>query len=156
APLSATTLHDTETPADPLETPPVIPGYEVLEPLGCGGMGLVWKARQLRPPRTVALKVLRGGLPGDTCAPQRFRAQAEALARLQHRGIVQIYEVGEWQATGAGPAVPYFSLEFCAGGSLASRLGGAPLPPDEAAAVVEAVARAVHYAHRHGIVHRDL
>jgi serine/threonine protein kinase len=154
-PLLPTTSADA-APVDPLEVPPDIPGYEVLEPLGCGGMGLVWKARQLRPARTVALKVLRAGLPGDACATQRFRAEAEALARLQHPGIVQVYEVGECQAGGAGPAVPYFSLEFCAGGSLAARLAGAPLPPGEAAALVEAVARAVHHAHRHGIVHRDL
>jgi tetratricopeptide (TPR) repeat protein len=155
-PLSLTTLHVEETPTDPLESPPVISGFEIMELLGCGGMGVVWKARQLRPARTVALKVLRAGLPGDTCASQRFRAEAEALARLQHPGIVQIYEVGEWHAGGAGPIVPYFSLEFCAGGSLAGRLAGAPLPPNEAAALVVAVARAVHHAHRHGIVHRDL
>jgi tetratricopeptide (TPR) repeat protein len=155
-PLSPAQPNGTPPPADPLEAPPVISGYEILEPLGCGGMGVVWKARQLRPGRTVALKVLRAGLPGDVSASQRFRGEAEALARLQHPGIVQVYEVGEWQAGGAGPALPYFSLEFCAGGSLAARLAGAPLPPDEAAALVEAVARAVHHAHRHGIVHRDL
>src|SRR5262249_41498549 len=100
--------------------------------------------------RTVALKVLRAGLPADADARCRFRAEAEALARLQHPGIVQVYEVGEQNGR------PYFSLEFCAGGSLATKLAGAPLPPGEAAALVEAVARAVGAAHRAGIVHRDL
>jgi eukaryotic-like serine/threonine-protein kinase len=137
-------------PAEPPDAPPAPPGYEIRGELGRGGMGVVWKARQLRPSRDVALKVLRAGLPSDLEARRRFRAEAEALARLQHPGIVQVYEVGEHEGR------PFFSLEFCAGGSLANKLAGGPLPPAEAAALVEAVARAVGVAHRAGIVHRDL
>jgi tetratricopeptide (TPR) repeat protein len=150
-PLSAPRpADDTPAPDGPLDAPPVVPGYEVLGELGRGGMGVVFEARQLRPSRTVALKLLRAGLPADADARRRFRAEAEALARLQHPGIVQVHEVGELDGR------PYFSLEFCAGGSLARRLAGAPLPPGEAAALVEAVARAVGAAHRADIVHRDL
>jgi hypothetical protein len=127
-----------------------VPGYEVLGELGRGGMGVVYKARQVRLGRLVALKmVLAGGHAGpDELA--RFRTEAEAVARLNHPGIVQIYEVGEHQG------LPYFSLEFCPGGSLAQKLGGTPLPARQAAELVEALARAVEAAHRAGVVHRDL
>src|SRR5258708_33231748 len=81
---------------------------------------------------------------------QRFRAEAEAVARLQHPNIVQIYEVGEQGG------LPFFSLEYCAGGSLAQRLDGTPLLAREAAGLVETLARAVHAAHERQIVHRDL
>jgi eukaryotic-like serine/threonine-protein kinase len=145
-----------DTSTGTVDEPPVIPGYEVLEQLGQGGMGVVWKARQLRPNRIVALKVLRAGLPADADARRRFRSEAEALARLMHPNIVQIFEVGEWRAGSVNAPMPFFSLEFCSGGNLASKLAGAPLPPREAAVLVEAVARAIHHAHRQGIVHRDL
>ena len=121
-----------DTLAGSVDEPLLIPGYEILEQLGQGGMGVVWKARQLRPCRTVALKVLRAGLPADADALRRFRAEAEALARLVHPNVVQIYEVGELRAggvNGANATMPFFSLEFCPGGSLASKLAGAlPLP----------------------------
>src|SRR5207248_9272427 len=79
----------------------------------------------------------------------RFRLEAESIARLQHPAIVQVYDVGVHNGA------PYLSLEFCGGGSLAARLNGTPLPPDEAAELVETLARAVHYAHEQGVVHRD-
>ncbi len=134
--------------AGPQSALPGVPGYEVLGELGRGGMAVVYQARQLRPNRVVALKVLQTGLPAD--ARRRFGAESEALARLQHPGIVQVYEAGEHDGR------PYFSLEFCSGGSLARKLAGAPLEPRQAAALVEAVARAGGAAHRAGIVHRDL
>ena len=130
--------------------PPCVPGYEILGELGRGGMGVVYKARHLELKRIVALKmILAGGHagPGDLA---RFRTEAEAVARLQHPNIVQIYEVGEHDG------LPYFSLELVDGGSLASKLAGTPLPGPEAAALLETLARAMHAAHEHGIVHRDL
>jgi serine/threonine protein kinase/formylglycine-generating enzyme required for sulfatase activity len=127
-----------------------VPGYEILGVLGRGGMGVVYKARQVSLNRFVALKmVLAGGHAGpDELA--RFRAEAEAVACLQHPNIVQVYEVGE--ADGR----PYFSLEYCAGGSLSDRLDGTPWPAERAAALIETLARAVDAAHQAGIVHRDL
>jgi tetratricopeptide (TPR) repeat protein len=129
---------------------PTIPGYEIESELGRGGMGVVYKARQLRPQRIVALKMIRAGAYADAHELARFRAEAEAVARLQHANVVQVYEVGEHQG------LPYFSLEFCTGGSLAERLKGAPLQPPEAARLVEIVARAMQEAHQHHIIHRDL
>jgi serine/threonine protein kinase len=136
------------TGAHPLNALPAVPGYEILGELGRGGMAVVYQARQLRPSRVVALKVLQTGLSAD--ARRRFWAESEALARLQHPGIVQVYEAGEHDGR------PYFSLEFCGGGSLARKLASDPMEPPQAAALVEAVARAVAAAHRAGIVHRDL
>ncbi len=127
-----------------------VPGYEVLSELGRGGMGVVYKARQIKLKRLVALKMI---LAGEHAAPadlERFRAEAQAVARLQHPNIVQIYEVGEHQG------LPFFSLEYVEGGSLADRLAGAPQPPRAAAALVETLARAVQHAHEQGVVHRDL
>jgi WD40 repeat protein len=132
------------------ESWPAIPGYEVLGELGRGGMGVVYKARQLGLGRIVALKMILAGAHARSSDLARFRSEAEAVARLQHANIVQIYEVGEHGG------LPYFSLEFCAGGSLAEHLDGTPLAPRQAAALVEALARAVDHAHQHGIVHRDL
>ncbi len=126
------------------------PGYTIEGELGRGGMGVVYKARQVALNRPVALKMI---LSGEHAGPQeraRFKAEAEAVAKLQHPNIVQIYEVGEHDAR------PFFSLEFVDGGTLAARLAGNPQPATEAAALVEVLARAVHAAHQAGIVHRDL
>jgi serine/threonine protein kinase len=125
-------------------------GFEILEELGRGGMGVVYKAWQHRLSRLVALKVLRGGSLADAMERERFRTEAEAAARLQHSNIIQIYEVGEC----AGQ--PYVALEFVDGGSLAQKFAGAPLPPQHAATLLETLARAMHYAHQRGVVHRDL
>jgi serine/threonine protein kinase len=129
---------------------PVVPGYELLGELGRGGMGVVYKARQLGLQRTVALKMLHIGTQADPKVLARFRAEAAAIARLQHPNIVQIYDVGE--AAGR----PYFVLEFVAGGSLAQHLRGTPLPVRPSAQLVETLARAVHAAHATGVIHRDL
>jgi tRNA A-37 threonylcarbamoyl transferase component Bud32 len=128
---------------------PQVPGYEVEAVLGRGGMGVVYKARHLALKRTVALKMLAAGHPHPV-ERARFRAEAEAVARLQHPNIVQIHEVGE--AAGR----PFFALEYVAGGSLAERLAGQPLPPRDAAALVGALAEAMHLAHSRNLVHRDL
>jgi serine/threonine-protein kinase len=129
---------------------PNVSGYEVLGELGRGGMGVVYLARQEGLNRPVALKMIRAGQfpgPGEL---SRFRAEAEAVARLHHPNIVQVYEVGEQDGC------PYFSLEYVEGGSLARRLAGSPLPARAAARLVETLARAMAYAHERGIVHRDL
>jgi formylglycine-generating enzyme required for sulfatase activity len=130
--------------------PPAIPGYEILGELGRGGSGAVYMARQVRLNRTVALKTVLAGDHAEPADWARFLAEAEAVAALTHPGVIQVYECG----THAGQ--PYFALEFCPGGTLADKLQGAPLPPREAAALLEQLARAVQAAHDKGIVHRDL
>jgi WD40 repeat protein/serine/threonine protein kinase len=134
----------------PGPVPPAIPGYELLEELGCGGMGIVYKARQTVLNRLVALKMVLSGPAITTEHLARFRIEAEALARLQHPNIVQIFEVGEQEGR------PYFSMEYVAGPSLAHQLQGGPQPIRSATQLVEVVARAVHHAHERGIIHRDL
>jgi WD40 repeat protein len=129
---------------------PDVPGYEVLGELGRGGMGVVYRARQKALNRVVALKMILSGAHAGPEERQRFLREAEAVARLQHPNIVQIHEVGE------ADGHPFFSLEFCPGGSLAARLNGTPLPPAQAAPLAEALARAVQAAHDAGVVHRDL
>jgi WD40 repeat protein/predicted Ser/Thr protein kinase len=132
------------------ESWPSLPGYEVLKELGRGGMGVVYLARQKSLDRLVALKVILAGAHADEHELARFRAEAEAVARLQHPHIVQIYEVGE--ANGC----PFLALEYLDGGSLNDKLRGTPLPAHEAAHLVETLARAVQAAHDKGIIHRDL
>jgi WD40 repeat protein len=129
---------------------PFIPGYEVLGELGRGGMGVVYRARQLGLNRIVAVKMILAGSHAGASLLTRFRAEAVTVARLKHPHIVQVYEVGE---TGG---LPYCALEFCDGGSLADRLRDGPLPASEAAQVVEKLAGAMYAAHQAGIVHRDL
>jgi WD40 repeat protein/serine/threonine protein kinase len=129
---------------------PSIPGYEVIEELGRGGMGVVYKARQTSLDRIVALKMILLGPHSGPEGRARFRAEAEALARLRHPNVVQIHEIGE-DAGG-----PFLALEFVEGGSLAQKLATSPLPAATAAALVETLARAVHVAHQQQIVHRDL
>ncbi len=125
-------------------------GYEIVEKLGEGGMGVVWKAKQRGLNRLVALKRIRSVGPASVETLIRFRREAEAVARMQHANIVQIYEIGEQDGE------PYLVLEYVGGGSLAQRLADGPLPPDRAAALVETLARAIHHAHAQGIIHRDL
>src|SRR5262249_44763172 len=129
--------------------------YEVHAEVGRGGMGVVYQARHVRLGRVVALKMLLGGCFADPGQRQRFRAEAEAVAALQPPHIVQLFEVGDYEA-GEGLPCPYFTLEFVAGGSLAQRLAGRPAPPRQAAAWLEPLARAIQYAHQHDIIHRDL
>jgi serine/threonine protein kinase/formylglycine-generating enzyme required for sulfatase activity len=127
-----------------------VPGYDILGVLGRGGMGVVYKARQIGLNRLVALKMVLSGGHASQEEIARFKAEATAVACLQHPNIVQIYDVGEVDGR------PFFSLEYCAGGSLSSRLNGSPWPAEHAAALIETLARAVDAAHHAGIVHRDL
>jgi serine/threonine protein kinase len=145
------TMPEYERPAAAL-TPavPQFPGYEILEEVGRGGMGVVFKARDVRLNRLVALKVLRSGEYAGGEEVSRFRLEAEAVARLQHPNIVGVYEVGEAEGR------PFFAMEYVDGGNLSQRLDGSPLPPDQAARLVAVLAQAMHYAHERGVVHRDL
>jgi len=129
---------------------PLVPGYEVLEELGRGGMGVVYKARQVKLRRVVALKMILSGGHASTAELARFQTEAEAIARLQHPNIVQVHEVGEHDGR------PFFSLEFCPDGSLDRKLDGTPWQPMEAARLVETLSRAMHAAHEKNVVHRDL
>jgi tetratricopeptide (TPR) repeat protein len=124
--------------------------YGILRVLGTGGMGVVFAARQERPRRLVALKMLLAGPHAGRQRLARFRTETEIVARLQHPNIVPIFEVGEHDGR------PYFTMEHVDGGSLAQKLAAAPLPPREAAELVEALARAVQFAHERGFIHRDL
>jgi tetratricopeptide (TPR) repeat protein/tRNA A-37 threonylcarbamoyl transferase component Bud32 len=128
----------------------VVAGYEILCELGRGSMGVVYKARQLGLNRLVALKMVLAGAHAGKSQLARFYIEAEAVAGLQHPNIVQIFEVGQHDE------LPYFSLEFVDGGSLALHLLGKPQPPKEAARLLESLARGMVCAHRQGIIHRDL
>ena len=128
----------------------VVPGYEILGELGHGGMGVVYKARQIKANRVVALKMILARAHASLEEKVRFQIEAEAIARLQHANIVQLHDVGEHDG------LPFFSLEFCDGGSLDRKLKSQTLPAKEAAHLVEMLARAMHYAHLRGVVHRDL
>jgi serine/threonine protein kinase len=131
-------------------TSPDIDGYEIQEELGRGGMGVVYKARQFSLDRLVALKML---LPGDLASAEtlgRFRSEAEALARLHDTHIIPIYEIGMHEG------LPYFTMEYVAGPSLAKVLDGRPQDAIASARLVETLARTIHTVHQHGIIHRDL
>lgn len=124
--------------------------YELLAEIGRGGMGVVYKARQVSLNRVVALKMMLGGQFAAMSATRRFRTEAQAVAKLNHPGIVTVYEVGERDGQS------FFSMGFVDGSNLATRLQSGPLPPQEAARVVQAVADAIQHAHEQGVIHRDL
>jgi tetratricopeptide (TPR) repeat protein len=128
---------------------PDVDGYDVQRRIGRGGMAVVYLARDRRLGRLVALKLISSAQPGAQLVA-RLRTEAQAVARLQHPNIVQIYEIGEHESQ------PYLALEFVNGGSLNEWIAGNPRPANEAARLVETIARAIHAAHRQGIVHRDL
>src|SRR5262245_52146832 len=124
--------------------------YELLEKIGRGGQGLVYRARQKSLNRTVALKVIGLGQLATTEHLKRFRLEAQAAARLDHPCIVPIYEVGEREGS------CYFSMKFIDGGQLDEVARRKPMSPRNAAELIAKLARAVHCAHEHGILHRDI
>lgn len=125
-------------------------GYDLLEEIGHGGMGVVYRARQRALQRVVALKMLLGGQFAGKVALGRFRAEAEMAAQLQHPNIVAIHEIGEHDG------LPYFTMDFIAGRSLAELVRDSPLAAHTAAGYVQTIAGAIHYAHQQGVLHRDL
>jgi serine/threonine protein kinase/Tfp pilus assembly protein PilF len=129
---------------------PNIPGYQITQRLGEGGMGVVYEARQIGLKRRVALKMIRGGAAARPELVNRFRIEAEAVARLRHPNIMQIFDIGEVHG------LPFVSFELLEGGRLADRLSGTPLPGHPAAELVATLALAIEAAHQAGIVHRDL
>jgi serine/threonine-protein kinase len=127
-----------------------VPGYEIVGELGRGGMGVVYKARQVGLNRWVALKMVLAAAHASQHQLNRFLTEAKAVADLQHPNIVQIYE------NGSHDGLPFFSLEFVGGGSLDAKVHRKAQPPREAAHMVETLAQAMQYAHERGVIHRDL
>jgi eukaryotic-like serine/threonine-protein kinase len=141
---------ETDRDRTSLPLPRSLGDYELLEEIARGGMGVVFRARQKSLGRIVALKLVMGGPVASAAALQRFQAEAQTAASLQHPNIVAIHEVGEHE----GQA--YFSMEYIEGRDLSQVLRGGPLPPRQAAGYVKAIAEAIEYAHQRGIRHRDL
>jgi hypothetical protein len=131
------------------KTPPEVPGYEVREEIGRGGMGVVYKALHKKLNRLVALKFVLTGPDGPERHRERFRREAELVAHLRHPNIIQIYDVGE------ADGQVYLALEYADGGNLRDRLSG-PLEPRAAVQMMEPLARALQHAHRRGVIHRDV
>jgi WD40 repeat protein/predicted Ser/Thr protein kinase len=146
----AATLPASEAPQRIGPRLPRIAGYEVLGLLGRGGMGVVYKARHQDLKRVVALKMISSGAHAGPVEAERFRVEAESVARLQHANIVQIHEVGRFRGK------PFISLEYVEGGTLGERLADEVMPARKAAELVATLAEAMQYAHARGIVHRDL
>ncbi len=140
--------HDSSSGS--LELPSRLGDYLLLEELGRGGMGVVFRARQESLGREVAIKMILRGELARPAERERFQAEAQAAAKLDHPGIVPVYEVGEIAGR------PYFSMKFIRGTTLAQRLSDGPIPSREAARLLVAVARAIHFAHEKGVLHRDL
>src|SRR5262245_19359606 len=124
--------------------------FEILLPLGSGAFGTVYKARDPELDRTVALKVPRADRVGTAEHRDRFLREARSAAQLRHPAIVPVHEVGQIDGQ------PYLVSDFVPGVTLADRLTADPPPPREAAQLVAAVAEALHYAHEHGVIHRDV
>jgi serine/threonine-protein kinase len=141
---------DAVTPGSLAGGLPQVSGYEIEAVLGHGGMGVVYKARDLRLNRPVALKMLLTGVFATAEERERFLREAEAEAGLSHPHIVQVHQVGDHDGR------PYYTMEFVEGGNLAQQLKGTPQRAQQAAALMATLAQAVHAAHQRGIVHRDL
>jgi predicted Ser/Thr protein kinase len=140
----------TAPPPSAAELAPHFPQLEIMEVLGRGGMGVVYKVRQKELDRIAALKILPPGIGGDPAFAERFAREAKALAMLNHPGIVTIYDSGRTDG------LFYFLMEFVDGVSLGRLMHGERVSPREALAIVPQICDALQYAHDHGIVHRDI
>jgi serine/threonine protein kinase len=143
-------LSPSEDPATKQESLPRIPKYEMIDVIGRGGMGVVYKARQVGLERFVGIKMIHGYQPIAPQALRRFQVEAQALAKLHHPHVVHIYEVGDYGGQ------PYLVMEFVNGGSLRAFINKKSQDPRLAAEIVEKLARAMHAVHKQGIIHRDL
>jgi serine/threonine-protein kinase len=141
------TVVETETES---ATGTYIEDNELLNEVARGGMGIVYRARQRRPSRVVALKMILPAHLHSLGAVNRFRSEAEAAASLDHEAILPIYAVGEHDGA------PFYSMKIAEGGTLSARIDNYRDKPRQAAALVAKVAHAVAFAHEHGILHRDL
>ena len=141
------TLH---AASSSLQAPGQVGDYDILEEVGRGGMGVVYRARHRGLHRLAALKMVLAGEFASPAQELRFRLEAELAARVQHPNIVQVYEIGCFEGR------PFLAMEWIEGGSLATRLDGTPWPAAKAAALIETLARAIDAAHAEGVVHRDL
>src|SRR6185436_14025352 len=158
---AASQVHQPEAPATPtsLQAPSLstdnsplgsFGDYDLLEEIARGGMGVVYKARQRKLGRIVAVKMIQAGPLAGKEFVQRFRTESAAAALLQHPNIVAIHDVGVHDGR------HYFSMDYVEGRNLAQRVGPQPLAANKAACYVEIIAEAIHYAHERGILHRDL
>ena len=150
AQLAPTQPRASDLPSDSFQLPARFGDYELRQELGRGGMGVVYRAWQGSLSREVAVKMILRGQLATQLDRDRFEAEAQAAAKLDHPGIVPVYEVGEIDGRA------YFSMKFVRGTTLGQRLIAGPLPPREAAQMLAAVARAIHFAHMRGVLHRDL
>src|SRR5262249_10589737 len=142
---------DWPTPAAPATASwPAPPGYELIEELGRGGMGVVYKARDTGSNRLVALKLIRDGALAGLHELARFRIEVDATRRMHHPNIVQVYDAGEHDGR------PYYAMEFVDGARLDQHVAGRPQPWKDAARLMHLLALAVHYAHEQKVIHRDL
>lgn len=153
AALPAETPPSAFVPPTVEQLAPLFPQLEILEPLGHGGMGAVYKARQTKLDRLVALKIIRPESADDAAFAERFTREARTLARLSHGGIVGVHDFGE-----SGDDVPlyYFVMEYVDGVNLRQLLEDGQLAPEQALAIVPQICEALQYAHEAGVVHRDV
>jgi serine/threonine protein kinase len=130
--------------------PPQIPGYHILSLAGQGGMGAVYRAQQISTQRVVALKLLSGKAGTDEKSLAQFRYEAEVVARLEHPRIVPLYDYGEYHG------MPYLAMRYLPGGTVSDKIASGPIPPQQALRWLGAVAEAIDFAHRRGLIHRDV